>query len=756
MGQPTCQGLRAVNRRNQPLSLIASSILLLVLVVAAFWQTSLDFGDFRPAGPAQTVVLWGISTLVVLGVLGLGFMVFRSLLKLYLEHRHNRPGSRMRTKLVAGALALSILPVVCMVYFSFVVLNRTLDKWFSRPTKEVLEHSEALTDDVMKQQTVTAARWAASMPEVMRALETGIVDELARAQLREFADGKTASYVALVPPQGGKPLFEFDPGDLFQGPLEWRRLHESGSVDDDPESEVSGEFVYAATPVWQGEKILGRVVVAWQIPKDLLDRRAAMQDQYREYASLEGERRDIRYFYSGMLALIAIFVVFVATWLALLLSRQISVPIEALVQATGEVSSGHLDYRVQTPAMDELASLVQYFNDMTRQLESKTEQLQHTNKDLAQANVELDARRRFIDAILENIAPGVISISHGGDILKCNSALHEIFPAAGPAPRHLRDLFPGEDLEDLLYMMNRARRTGLATREFEIKREGQILHLAVTVSALEREDQPDPGEPPGFVIVLEDTTDLLRAQKSAAWNEVARRVAHEIKNPLTPIALSAERMSRLLRRFSGVEETPERQKLRERFEKCTQIIVQEVEALRTLVDEFSQFARFPSAEPERADLNAVVESALDVFDGRLNGVLIRKKLSPELPQVFVDPRQFKRVIVNLIDNAAEAVHDSWLKEIHISTAPGPLPESVVLVVADSGHGITPEDKQKLFLPYFSTKKRGTGLGLAIVSRILSEHQASIRVEDNRPSGSRFIIEVPTAESAASVPAGAKV
>jgi PAS domain S-box-containing protein len=743
-----------VNRRNQPLSLIASSILLLVLVVAAFWQTSLDFGDFRPDGPAQTVVLWGISTLVVLGVLGLGFMVVRSLIKLYLERQRNQLGSRIRTKLVAGALALSILPVACMVYFSFVVLNRTLDKWFSRPTKEVLEHSQALTDDVMKQNTVTAARWAASMPEVKHALETNSVEEPARAQLRAFTDGKTASYVALVSREGGKPLFEFDPGDLFQGPLEWR-LRDPGAVDNAPETEASGEFVYAAAPVWKGDALLGRVVVAWKIPRDLLDRRAAMQDQYSEYASLEGERRDIRYFYSSMLALIGIFVVFVATWLALLLSRQISVPIEALVQATGEVSSGHLDYRVRTPAMDELASLVQSFNEMTRQLESKTQELQQTNKDLGQANVELDARRRFIDAILENIAPGVISISHDGEILKSNSALHEIFPAATP-PRRLHDLFPADDFEDILYMMNRARRTGLATREFEIKRSGQIIHLAVTVSALEREDQPDTGDPPGFVIVLEDTTELLRAQKSAAWNEVARRVAHEIKNPLTPIALSAERMSRLLRRFGGLEETPERQKLRERFEKCTQIIVQEVEALRTLVDEFSQFARFPSATPERTDLNAVVQSALDVFDGRLEGVVIRKKLSPDLPQVFVDPRQFKRVMVNLIDNAAEAVHDSWLKEIHISTSAGPLPETVMLVVADSGHGITAEDKQKLFLPYFSTKKRGTGLGLAIVSRILSEHQATIRVEDNRPSGSRFIIEIPTAVSTAAVPAGVRV
>jgi PAS domain S-box-containing protein len=433
------------------------------------------------------------------------------------------------------------------------------------------------------------------------------------------------------------------------------------------------------------------------------------------------------------------------------------VPIEALAQATEEISSGHLDYRIQTHAMDELASLVHSFNEMTQQLETKRRELQQSNYDLGMANGELDARRRVIDAILENIGPGVVSTSARGEILKANSSLAKIFPPSlGIAPRHLTELLPREVFEELLHMMNRARRTGLAAREFEIEQAGQIMHLAVTVSALERQDQPESTEPPGFVIVFEDTTELLRAQKSAAWNEVARRVAHEIKNPLTPIALSAERMSRLLKRYSGVPEPGERQKLREHFEKCTRIIVQEVETLRGLVDEFSQFARFPAAQPERADINAVVESALDVFQGRLNGVVIRKRLAPGLPAVFVDPRQFKQALVNLIDNAAEAVHDSWVKEIHIVTAAGPLPETVELSVADSGHGITPEDKQRLFLPYFSTRKRGTGLGLAIVSRILTEHQATIRVEDNRPSGSRFIIEIPTVESVARVPAGARV
>lgn len=740
-----------MERKNQRLSLVTSSVLLVVLALAAFWQTSLDFGEFRPTGSTETVVLWGISTLVGIGVLALGFMVLRSLLKLHIERRRSRLGSKIKTKLVGGALALSILPVVCLVIFSFTVLNRTLDKWFSRPTKEILEHSEKLTNEVMRQKTKTAARWIASMPEVLRAFETREGSAALRSRLRDFADGETAHYVALLPPAGGKPILEFSSGELIRGPLEWRLpAPNAEQLPGEVVAEMSGDFVYAYATVREGDADLGRVVVAWQIPPDLLARRAAMQGEYLQYASLEHDRRYYRYFYSGMLALIAIFVAFVATWLALFLAKQISVPIEALVEATGELSSGHLDYRIQTPATDELAALVQSFNQMTQQLESKTLQLQKTNQDLASANVELDTRRRLIDAILENIAPGVMSISGDGAILKANSSLKRIFASEnGAPPRNLRDLFPPEDVEELAYMMKRARRTGHATREFELKRDGQILHLAVTVSALEREDESEGSEPPGFVVVLEDTTELLRAQKSAAWREVARRVAHEIKNPLTPIALSAERMSRMLRRLSSVQDAPERQRLRERFEKCTDIIVQEVETLRTLVDEFAEYARFPAARPERSNLNEVVESALDVFQNRLPGIVIRKNFSPDLPEVFVDPEQFKRVVVNLIDNAAEALRDSWVKEIYVGTACGPSPDTVELIVADSGHGISAEDKEKLFLPYFSTRGRGTGLGLAIVNRILTEHDATIRVEDNRPAGSRFIIETPTADSRAS-------
>ncbi len=689
--------------------------------------------------------------LIGLGLFALGFMVFRSLLKLYIERRVNRLGSKIKTKLVVGALGLSILPVVCLVVFSFYFLNRTLDKWFSWPTTQILDNSLEVArelNDVMRQKAETDARWIGSLPDVAAALDGLGSTARFKAEIRQLISDGKFQYVALSRPGENEAFVEFGEGGLL--PPVRQAVSEGEIVSGLSEDE---DHVYARVPIRSGRRELGAVVVVQQIPPDLVARRSAMQEDYSDYRSLHGESRRYRYFYSGLLGLIAIFVIFVATWLALFLSKQIIVPIEALVQATGQLSSGHLDYRVHTPAIDELAALVHSFNHMTQQLESKTHQLEESNQGLAQANAELDDRRRFIEAILESITPGVISVSADGEIRKVNSSLRQIFPAETvEKAKHVADLFSEEDRAELAYMMNRAQRIGLAGGEFTVKHEGQILHLAVTVSALEREREQQRDEP-GFVIVLEDTTELLRAQKSAAWNEVARRVAHEIKNPLTPIALSAERMSRLLDRLETAAVADDRRKIQEQFEKCAATIAREVEALRDLVDEFAQFSRFPTAQLTRADLNSVVEEAVDVFEGRLDGIGLRRELGSGLAEVLIDPQQFKRVVVNLIDNAAEAVKDSWVREILISTAPGPLPDSVQLVVADSGSGISAEDKEKLFLPYFSTKKRGTGLGLAIANRILNDHEAAIRVEDNRPTGSRFIIEIATAGSRARVATG---
>jgi nitrogen fixation/metabolism regulation signal transduction histidine kinase len=432
------------------------------------------------------------------------------------------------------------------------------------------------------------------------------------------------------------------------------------------------------------------------------------------YDQLAVSKRELWQFYLQVIALICLFILFLASWVATIFARQISGPIAELLKGAQELRSGNLSYRLSTKASDELATLVQGFNEMTKALEANER--------------ELERRRRFTEALLENIPTGVVSLSPEGRVLRLNRAFRQMFPEV-ELDKNLRleDFFPADEAGEVRYMMKRARRTGLATRQFEYTEDRQTKHLGITVSTVDEK----PGSP--LILVVEDTGELLRAQKQAAWQEVARRVAHEIKNPLTPIALSAERILRQMER-AGLDE-----KSSAVLRDCSTMISREVETLRNLVDEFSQFARFPSTQPAKMQLNDAIGMALQIFEGRLSGISIECQLDPHLPLILGDAEQLKRVVVNLVDNAAEALQDAPVKKIWITT--NSLGGEVVeLTVADSGSGVSAEDREKLFLPYFSTKGRGTGLGLAIVSQILGEHQAQIRVEDNDPAGARFIIE----------------
>jgi PAS domain S-box-containing protein len=472
----------------------------------------------------------------------------------------------------------------------------------------------------------------------------------------------------------------------------------------------------AMAPVHRGGAETGSVWAAVRLPADVIAGQKEIQDHQRDYLQLSADQRRVKNTLVQVMALVALFVLFASTWLAQYLARQISSPIAALLQAVGEVSRGNLGYRVTATGIDELAVLVSGFNRMTADLEANRS--------------ELDARRRFTEAILESIPTGVISVDAGGVIQRVNKALTQMLPEARGASR-LDDLFPAEDAVEIRYLMNRARRTGLSARQFDVRTPSKTLHLAITVAAIEG------GRNAGFVVVIEDTSDLLRAQKVAAWSEVARRVAHEIRNPLTPIALSAERIVRQANRAAlpaGVDRV-----LRE----CAGTILDETASVKRLVDEFSQFSRLPAAQLVLCDLNEVVASGIGVFEGRLETLELTIDLPTGLPPVMADPEQLKRVVVNLIDNAAEAMQDSPVKSLLVRTRQG-IADTVEIVFADSGCGVTADEKEKLFLPYFSTKGRGTGLGLAIVSHILTEHGASIRVEDNKPCGARFTIEMPAA------------
>ena len=689
------------------------AIVLLALSVLLVVSQATKIGQFGVPDPQHTLIYWAVYILIFILIVTLGFILFKEFVKLYYARQSHQEGSRIRTKLVLGAITLSVVPVFFLVWFSFLVLSTNMNAWFTEPPQrqhDLFADVAKTLQKEMQDETRVQASLLASQAEIHDLLRSGkrtpgFLDRFCAEQELESAEVVSASGATL---------------DMCRrkGP-----------------QPPSDRLVDAEAAVREGGAVAGKVQVTARVPLDVAGKMEEIRKSTERWNEILGARHEIRRGYTMLMALITLFVVFLAVWIALFLAKQISVPITAVLEAAGEVRRGNLAHRVDVRAVDELGSLVRAFNRMTEDLDSNSR--------------ELDRRRRFTEAILESIPTGVISIASDGSIKRVNRALSKIFPAeqAEKATR-LEDLFSREDTAEIKYLMKRARRTGLASRQIELRTENRKLHLAVTVSALEERLTS------GFVVVLEDTSELLRAQKAAAWHEVARRIAHEIKNPLTPIALSAERIERQIDRL---EVAPSANRI---LHECAATITKSVESVKMLVDEFAQFARFPAAQPVRCDLNEVVGAALAVFKGRLEGIDLRTSFAPSLPPVFLDPEQFQRVVVNLVDNAAEAMQDSLVKSLLIATRAG-VADTLELVVADSGPGVSSDDKEKLFLPYFSTKNRGTGLGLAIVSHIVAEHNAQIRVEDNRPSGARFTVEIPVllevdAAETAPRPAAAKV
>jgi two-component system nitrogen regulation sensor histidine kinase NtrY len=680
------------------------AVLFIVSVALIVWQGSFSgsFGSFAPDDD-QTFVVYGVSTIIFLVFVYLGFMIVRLMWKIWIERASDRPGSRIKTKLVAGALMLSVMPVFFMVFFSVYVLNNSMGKWFNLPAEHErvdLDRIARALDRQTRDKANAEAELLAATPETRLLLAGGAPKLIASAPewLAEFCRSRGIVAASISRSEGEKPIAGF--GE-FSGPNE--------------------SAIAVRVPVVNE----GWVRLAVAVPVDVAKQMRAIDEYHRAFAQMSSKQRAVKLNYLWWLAVIALFILFVASWLAHYLARQISGPISAVLGAVEEVSRGNLGYRLKVIAVDELAQLVSGFNRMTADLEAN--------------RTEIEARRRFTEAILESIPTGVISVDSGGGIQLVNKALAEIFPdSQARGAVRLDDLFAREDAAEIRYLMNRARRTGHATQQLEVKTPRRTLLLAVTVSAIEGRRGS------GFVIVIEDTSDLLRAQKTAAWSEVARRVAHEIKNPLTPIALSAERILRQInRQRTAVPPAASFDKIGNVVRECAETILEETASVKRLVDEFSQFSRLPAAQPVLCELNDVVASGLGIFADRLEGIELRVDLAPDLPPVSIDPEQFKRVVVNLIDNAAEAMQESSTRILTIQTRAG-AGDTVEIVFADTGCGITPEQREKLFLPYFSTKGRGTGLGLAIVSHILTEHNANIRVEDNSPCGAWFAVEVPAA------------
>jgi two-component system, NtrC family, nitrogen regulation sensor histidine kinase NtrY len=721
-----------VSYRKQVIILLSICVTVLLAIVVS--QTAFDATILRPENNQQTIVFYALSLFISLLFGGLFFVLARNLLKLFAERRLGVLGSKFRTRMVAGALLLSFVPVMVMYWFAYGLMNRSIDKWFSAPLEEVRSETEAmgtlLAQYGMQNAHAEAASIAAS-PEIQHAFSghsfSGVLAVFERHAMTL---------------QGGFALaLRNDNVEAsYNSPAPWPVL--KGKL---PLAAASGgrpaEFAWDGTDYTVGSASVpggGSIVVAVPLPRELSQTVHQVEASQTRYYNLARERRVLRRTYMGLLLLLTMIVVFVTTWLALFLSKIVTRPLSALAEATQEISRGNLDYRVDVRAADEIGDLVRSFNRMAEDLKASRRQIEASSRDLSAANAELDQRRGHMETILESIPTGVLSLNADRRITHANQALlRMLYPdASEPSGKSLlgitlAEVFPAEVSEDLEPLIRRADRMGITTSQVEMQLPHNPLNVAVTVATLRQQDQRS-----GYVVVFEDLSDLLKGQKQAAWREVARRVAHEIKNPLTPIALSAERIERQLDRAPSDPATLGI------VRSCAGTIARAVETVRRLVDEFSTLARFPVAKPQPTDINEVVDTALSMFHGRLDGIELQISLAPDLPKVMADGEAMKRAVANLVDNAAEALRDSMVREISVSTTLVASRDAVEITIADTGYGVTRELKEKLFLPYFSTKKRGTGLGLSIVSRIVEDHHGSIRVEENRPVGTRFIVELP--------------
>jgi two-component system nitrogen regulation sensor histidine kinase NtrY len=713
--------------------LIAGGVIVVLLAAIVITLGSFN-PPFRPEQGSQFAFFFALATFIAIALLVFGLILTRALVRTLAERRAGRIGSRFKAKMVLGAMGVSLLPLVFLFFFSYALVNRTLNNWFPRPLEIANEQSRALMSEMTSRSYNQMSAQAAEVCDLVEQKHAAWNDAARHA-------APEADAVWRVTASGS--LQNVFPGRLASFALQHASLSATLPTGAEVWTGKGGAYIAGRAPCGAGAILVGR-----KVPSDFLERYNNIERQTQIYQQQKEQLRQYKREILLTLSLITVLLIFSTTWVALFLSKQVTVPIQALAEATRELSRGNFDYRIGVQAQDELGTLVRSFNGMAAQLEQGRQQINAFTSSLEEAVEERERRRKMMEAILENIPTGVVSLDPGGAITRVNGAAVRILGEHARDVRTLVDLLGEDAARAVMHLMRRSLRMGAASRELEIATRGRLVRTAVTVSSL----GPRRSNP-GFVVVIDDLTELLSAQKAAAWQEVAQRIAHEIKNPLTPIQLSAQRILRYIdRNSSGLQFS-----MRTEFEKlaaeCASLIEREVQTLESLVSEFSRFARFPSARLAPSDINPIVEGAVALFQGRLEGIEVRADLASSLPPVRVDAELMRQVLANLIDNAAEAMEGSRIRQLRLITRAVGDGDAVEIEVSDSGHGISPADKDKLFLPHFSTKDRGTGLGLAIASRIVAEHNGTIRVEDNVPAGTRIVLRFPAVDVIASTPAG---
>jgi hypothetical protein len=752
----------------------------------------------NPATVGEIVIFVGLSILVFVVFVAVLVLLVRNILKLYADQRSRVLGTRLRTRMLWGAVLVSLIPIAFMYLFSYDLMNRAVERWFSQNPNEMRDDSNRLSLELAQYTSANARAEAESIvaalpagaPVAAKAADSPVVSaSQTAAENRVLAQHETTLQGGFaIVYREGHSVAAFHMPQPTSAPQVKAWLPESAPADEDaapvaeppaPPVHAAGDFdatIFSAAqrtdlPIFSvGDtdyalgtaaiKQGGTVVVGVPMPYGMSATMARFQAAVDGYWNAYRQRRTVRNLYMLLLLMLTSLALFASTWLALHLSKQVTKPVEALADAMEAIAAGDYGHRVGESATEELGELVRSFNHMAADLENSRRAVETSNAQLSEANATLEARRGELETMLETIPNGVATLDPQRCVVLANRALTEMLDPGGKAPfigTAIENIFPGEAMDALDHLIRRSHRMGVAAAEMEMVvagsgvRGGGTMYLLATVALLETGSGAERTHH-GYVLVLENATELLRAQKQSAWKEVARRVAHEIKNPLTPISLSAEQIRRHIDRLgvtlaSSQIESPSIAVIR----RSSEVISSSVESMRSLVDQFAALAQFPTAQPRPADLNTIVENSLALFAGRLQNIRLVKRLESKLPLVLADPEAMKRALGNLIDNAAEAMQQSLLRELRVSTAL--LPSGMVeLTVSDTGPGLTDDMRERLFLPYFSTKQRGTGLGLAIAAKIIQEHGGTIRAEKNEPAGAKFIVELPPASNGDSEPA----
>lgn len=678
-----------------------------------------------------------INLNIILLVL-LVFLVGRNLIKLFYERRRKLPGAHLRSRLVLAFLAISLFPAVLLFLIGIGFLTNSIENWFAlrvekslsssievvdgvyaRLADQALGHAREISDILISDALLTPARYENLQARITAEQQArGLVQLVVYSRQRTLLANAPETSDALAVPQLDDALLD-------------RVLNDAEEVRHIATSDTA-ELVYAGVPVLIGERLGVVVVASSQVPADVVSQGLQVMNALSEYRQFKILKQPIKNNYVITMLLITLVVIFSAIWVGLYLAKKIAVPLQQLSAATREVARGHWAHRIEGEGEDEIGTLVSSFNRMT--------------VDLQQSHHELEARRRYMEILLRNMNAGVVSFDRTGCLSTINPAAERLLSlSADDVSRNYRDVFSAQEFQEVRRLVGELlpMRAGLHGNrqpygQLRLSRDGQVVSLLVTGTTL-----PDEHDHVlGVMCFFEDVTQIVQVERMEAWREVACRIAHEIKNPLTPIQLAAQRLHRLfapqLTDTSGV------------FDQCVQSISEEVEAIKKLVNEFSRFARLPAADHIPQDLNALARECVVLLSQAHRNLDIVFTPDPALPLLELDREGMRRAIRNLLDNAVAACHAAsngaagrvevvtqYLKSVGI----------VRLEIADTGCGIPPEVKERVFEPHFSTKVDGSGLGLAIVATVITDHQAFIRVRDNRPQGSRFIIEMPVRRSA---------